>query len=240
MSNKLDQRIFKKIRDANKKYELIATGDKVAVGMSGGKDSMALLHYIMMLQEYTPLSFQVQPVYIDLGWGNDISVLTAFCKHAGVNLFMEKTNIRDIINDQEQMQSPCSLCANLRRGALNRTAKKLGCNKVALGHHLNDVTSTWLMSIAFEGRFRVFKPKTYLNRIDIEVIRPLIYVSEKEISSFMAARALQPVQNLCPVEGKTQRAFIGHVLQELESKIPNINVKIMSALEKIDNQSFWL
>ena len=95
MSNKLDQRIFKKIRDANKKYELIATGDKVAVGMSGGKDSMALLHYIMMLQKYTPLSFQVQPVYIDLGWGNDISVLTAFCKHAGVNLFMEKTNYSD-------------------------------------------------------------------------------------------------------------------------------------------------
>lgn len=238
-TKKLDKRIFGKIRNANLKYDLIENEDSVAVGVSGGKDSMALLYYLSLLRKYTPLHFQIIPVYLDLGWNNECRPLEEFCRHLDLQLNTVTTNIGTIVFDLRNEKSPCSLCSNLRRGALNRTAKDLGCNKVALGHHMDDVVNTLMMSILYEGRYHVFKPKTYLDRIDLHVIRPLIYVTEDEIKQFMRDNQLDAVKNLCPADGITKRNEIKEMMADLKNLYPDIYPKFISSIENIDAGSFW-
>jgi len=154
---RLQKYIFKQVRNANLNFGLIETGDRVAVGISGGKDSLTLLHFLALLQKYTPLDFEIRPVYLDLGWENDITAVQNYCESIGIPLLVEKTNIGQVVFNFRQEKNPCSLCSNLRRGALNRTAKSLGCNKVALGHHADDAVHTLFLSMLFEGRHSVFK-----------------------------------------------------------------------------------
>lgn len=239
MGKKINKYIFKQVRNACLNYKLIENGDRIAVGMSGGKDSITMLFFLDLLQKYTPLMFEIIPIYLDLGWDNDISGLRAACESLGLTLVVEPTNIGYVVFDARNESNPCSLCSNLRRGALNRKAKTLDCNKVALGHQLDDAVSTLLMSMLFEGRFHVFKPLTYLDRIGITVIRPLAYVEEKDILAFCASLPYPLVKNKCPADGYTKRTEVAEMVQDIESKYPGARKRLFSALTKADSDSFW-
>lgn len=239
MSKRLNKAIFGKIRDANIKYRLIEDGDRIAVGMSGGKDSLTLLYFLHLLNKYTPLNFDIVPIYLDLGWKNDISKLEEYCSRLNNLLIKEETNIAYVIFEARKEKNPCSLCSNLRRGALNRAAKQNACNKVALGHHMDDAVNTMLMSMIFEGRYHLFKPRTYLDRMDLTIIRPLIYVEEKEIISFVDSMDLTPIKNPCPADGYTKREEMKHLLEDIEFKYPGARKRFLNSIENVDPDSFW-
>ncbi len=231
--------MFRQVRNANLKYNLIENGDEVAVGMSGGKDSSMLLYLLHLLQKYTPLNFNIHPIYIDLGWDNKVDNLNDLCLNYNCTLHIEPTNIGEVVFDIRQEKSPCSLCANLRRGALNNTAKKLGCNKVALGHHLDDVVNTMFMSMLYENRYNIFKPCTYLDRIDITLVRPMIYIEEKNIIKLADYLNIKSAENRCPVDGHTKRNEIADLVNTIETIHPGAKKKFLSSIENINPQSFW-
>ena len=239
MSTRLEKSIFRKIRNANLKYGLIENGDRIAVGYSGGKDSYALLYFLQLLLKYTPLDFSLQPVYIDLGWKTDTVPLHETMGLLGVDLIEEQTNISDIVFGIRKGKNPCAICSHLRRGVLNRMAKKLNCNKVALGHHRDDVVNTLLISILFEGHFKVFKPITYLDQIDLHIIRPLLYVPEKEITSFAKAQNYVALGQECPAEGQTMRNEVDSWLNIMEEKHPQTRQNILKSIENVNQTSFW-
>ncbi|HRW12267.1 MAG TPA: tRNA 2-thiocytidine biosynthesis TtcA family protein [Syntrophomonas sp.] len=239
MNKTLNKKIFRDVRRANLKYKMVETGDRIAVGLSGGKDSTALLYFLSMLQQYTPLDFTLVPIYLDLGFDNDDSPLQQVCADLQLPLLVEKTNIGTIVFDIRQEKNPCSLCSNLRRGALNRVAKRNNCNKVALGHHADDAVDTLLMSMIFEGRYHLFKPVTYLDRIDITVIRPMILVSEQDIKRFCSSIAFLPVENRCPADGLTKREEIKTILADIESRCPGARQRILTSIANVDANSFW-
>jgi tRNA 2-thiocytidine biosynthesis protein TtcA len=239
MGKNLNKYIFKQVRNACLDYGLIENGDRIAVGASGGKDSVTLLHFLKLLQKYTPLKFEIIPIYLDLGWANDITGLQELCKGLELELVVEQTNIGYVVFEARHESNPCSLCSNLRRGALNRKAKSLHCNKVALGHHMDDAVTTLLMSMIFEGQFHVFKPLTYLDRMDITVIRPLVYVAEKDIRTFCSTLPYSLVKNKCPADGYTRRTEIEEIVREIEGKYPGARKRLFSALSKAQKESFW-
>jgi len=238
-NKRLTKRIFRKIRDANLRYHLIEDGDVVAVGISGGKDSLTLLHFLNLLRRYTPLNFELRPIMLDLGFGNDNSSAIEFCKERDLELLIVPTDISKIVFDIRQEKSPCSLCANLRRGQLNRTAKELGCNKVALGHHLDDAVSTLYMSIIYEQRFHFFKPMTWLDRIGLYKIEPMIYVEEKDIKQFVESEEIHPVHNNCPMDGITKRTDIQNFIDDISTRYPDFAIKMINAIENMDMDSLW-
>jgi len=239
MSNRRTKLIFRQIRDANLRYHLIENGDRVAVGMSGGKDSLTLLYFLRLLQQHTPLMFELVPIYIDLGWNNPTEPIQEFCTDLGLEMVINPTNIGEVVFHIKEDRHPCSLCANLRRGALNQLSKKLGCNKVALGHHLDDVVNTLLMSILFEGRYQVFTPKTWLDRIELTVIRPLIYVEERDIQLLADSLQFPVVQNLCPADDNTKRTEIADFMQAFEARFPGARRRFLSAIENVGPDAFW-
>lgn len=239
MSKRLVKKIFKQVRDANLKYHLIENGDQIALGLSGGKDSLTLLYFLWLLDKFTPLKFHVFPIHIDLGWDMDLNPLHEFCSSLGYPLIIEKTNIGQVVFDIRQENNPCSLCANMRRGALNNSAKKAGCNKVALGHHMDDVVNTLFLSMLYEDRFGVFKPLTYLDRVDITVIRPLVYVEEKDIDLFVQSAGIQVVENLCPADKISKRNEISKLLAMIESEHPGAKRSIMRSIENVNENNFW-
>jgi tRNA(Ile)-lysidine synthase TilS/MesJ len=239
INKKLNQRIFRDVRRANLKYKMVEDGDRIAVGLSGGKDSTALLYFLCMLQKYTPLNFTLLPVYLDLGLGADTGGMQELCESLGLPLLIEKTNIATVVFDIRQEKNPCSLCSNLRRGALNRVAKDQGCNKVALGHHADDAVDTLFMSLIFEGRYHLFKPVTYLDRMDITVIRPLIYVAEQDIKNFIAAIDFKVAKNPCPADGYTMRDEIKMIIADIDARYPGARRRILTSIENADSDSFW-
>lgn len=231
--------IYRQVRQACLSYGMITDGDKIAAGMSGGKDSMAMLALLALLQKYTPRKFEIVPVYIDLGWDNDITGLYDLCKSLGLSLVVEKTNIGVVVFKARQEKNPCSLCSNLRHGALNRVAKKLGCNKVALGHHLDDAVNTMFMSMLFTGRLHVFKPLTYLDRMDLTVIRPLVYVEESEVRNFCASLPFPVAVNNCPADGYSKRTEIAELMAEIEARYPGARRRCLKSLENAEPECFW-
>ena len=239
MSNRRIKIIFKKVRDANLNYHLIENGDRVAVGLSGGKDSFTMLYFLDLLQKHTPLLFEIVPIYIDLGWENEIDSLEDFCTSLGMDLIVEKTNIGRVVFETRKEQNPCSLCSNLRRGAMNRVAKRYNCNKVAMGHHLDDAVNTLFMSMLYESRFNVFKPSTYLSRADITMIRPLIYVEERDIRLFVESMELKTVKNRCPADVLTKRHEVAEILDQIETMHPGARRRILASLENIGPDCFW-
>ena len=236
---KLIKTILRKVRTASLNYHLVEAGDRIAVAMSGGKDSMALLYFLNLLKQRVPFAFELIPVYIDLGWENQVGPMTAFCSVLGYPLQVKFTAIGKIVFDLRQEKSPCALCANLRRGAINRTAAALGCNKVALGHHLDDAVNTLFMSLLYERRYRVFKPLTYLDRMDITFIRPFIYVEENEIKNFSTQMNIPSVPNQCPADGNTKRAEVSRLLNLMENAHPGLRQKILAGIEQAEPDSFW-
>lgn len=222
--------LFSKMRKASRDYALIEEDDHIAVALSGGKDSTVLLYALHILQKTLPCHFALKAVSIDMGWQNDFEPLRRFCDTIGVPLDIVPTDIGPIVFDERGEKNPCSLCARMRRGAVNRWAHDNACNKVALGHHMDDVIETVLMSLFYEGRLHTFAPKAYLSRMDVTVIRPLVLVAENDIRRIATRLDLPIIQNLCPADGFTTRSKEKKLIDALAKDNPLIRERMLSAV----------
>lgn len=232
------QKLLGKMRKICEKYALIEKNDKIAVGVSGGKDSLVLLSALKKYQQFCPVSFEVVAISIDLSNGKmDYSEIEKYCKKIDVPFYLEKTNVFEVVFDIRKEKNPCSLCANLRRGHLNSFAKNLGCNKVALGHHSDDLIETFVMSLFFEGRLYAFEPKSYLSRMDLNVIRPLLLATEEEILTL--AKDMPVIHNVCPANHTTQRENAKSLLSLFEKQYPNCKEKLLNAITNPERYSLW-
>ena len=225
------QQLMSPVRRAVSDFKMISEGDKIAVGLSGGKDSIALLSALAGLRRFYPEKFDVIAVRIDTGIAydkNEEKALYDHVKSLNVDYHVEPTQIYQVVFEERKEKNPCSLCANMRRGALNSTAKKLGCNKVALGHHADDLIETFFLSMIYEGRLSTFQPVTYLSKADLSVIRPLIYVKEHEILSFSKDKPI--LKNPCPVDKFTQREVVKETIKKLSGDYPLLKDNVFNAL----------
>ncbi|ACL77693.1 tRNA 2-thiocytidine(32) synthetase TtcA [Ruminiclostridium cellulolyticum] len=229
------QRILGQMRRVVQDYNMIEDGDRIAVGVSGGKDSMTLLTALRQLQNFYPKKFELEAISLTMGIGNaDFTPVVEYCKKIGVNYTIEETLIGKIIFEVRNEKNPCSMCANLRRGALHNKAKTLGCNKVALGHHRDDAVETLLLSTFYEGRIHTFSPVTYLDRKDLYLIRPLIYTEEKQIKSVVKSESLPIVKSPCHVDGKTKRQFIKDLILDLQKDNREIKSNLFGAIKRAE------
>ena len=212
---------------------MINDGDKIAVGVSGGKDSLTLLYGLSQLKLFYPNKFEIIAVTIDCGFDNiDLTEIKSLCEKLNVEYYIIPVNIKQIVFDIRKEKNPCSLCSKLRHGALNKAAKNLGCNKVALAHHLDDSAETFMLNLIYESRIGSFSPVTYLDRSDLILIRPLIYTPEHEIKSFVKGQNLPVVKNSCPADKYTKREEVKILLKDLSKKYRNFKYNIFSAIEK--------
>lgn len=214
------------------KYAMLQEGDRVAIGVSGGKDSSALLHIISLVQSQAPFPFSLQAIFVDLGWEMDISPLENLCSRLQVPFHREKTLIQKIVFEIRQEKNPCSLCAKLRRGALHKAAQDLGCNRVALGHHLDDVLQTFFLNLIYTGRMETFKPCTYLDRRGLYLVRPLIGLTQRTISSLVRRETLPEIKNPCPLAGETKRQEVGELVDFIVARYPFFYQRFSRSLEK--------
>lgn len=223
------RKIVSGMTKAIKNFNMIENGDKVAVGLSGGKDSLALLSALSAFQKFSGENFELIAITIDQTGGKEnFDGLKKFCESLQVPLYIEKTDIFEVVFDERKEKNPCSLCAKMRRGTLNSTAKSLCCNKVALAHHCDDLMETFFLSLFFEGRLSTFSPVTYLSNVDITAIRPLIYVSEEEIIN--ATKDFPILKNVCPANHKTKREEMKNLLKKLDQEFPNAKKQIKNAI----------
>lgn len=212
---------------------MIEEGDRIAVGVSGGKDSLTLLMALRQIQNFLPRKFHLEAVTLTMGIGEfDLTPVRELCSRIGVNYTIEETVIGKIIFEAREEKNPCSLCANLRRGALHNVAKELGCNKVALAHHRDDVVETVLLSMFYEGRYHTFSPVTYLERKDLYLIRPLVYTEEKLVKEFIKLNSVATVPSPCYINGKTKRRYIKELLTDMHKKNRDIKNNIFGALRR--------
>ena len=226
------QRVLSYIRRAADDYHMIESGDKIAVGISGGKDSLTLLYGLQGLMRFYPQPFTIHAVTVDLGFHNlDLTGIQELCSKLEVPYTIVKTDIADIIFHERKETNPCSLCAKMRKGALNEAIKKAGCNKIAYAHHKDDVVETMLMSLIFEGRFHTFNPVTYLDRMDLTVIRPLMYMSEQDVIGFVNKFQMPVVKSPCPADGHTKREYIKNLLQKLNQENPGVKERMFTAIQ---------
>lgn len=225
------QKMLSVMRKGITKYKLISDNDKIAVGVSGGKDSMTLLKLLAEYRRFSPEKFQLIAISIDLNFPDnktDFSPIKDFCDNLDVPLFVEKTDIGSIVFDIRKESNPCALCSKMRKGALNNLAKEKGCNKVALGHHRDDAIDTFLLSLLYEGRLSTFSPKSYLNKIDLVQIRPMIMIKESDILSY--SKSLPIVKSCCPANKLTKREFAKKLLKDIGKDIPNVRELMFTAL----------
>lgn len=228
-----------KVKHAVIDFEMIDEGDKVAVGISGGKDSMSLLYILLLLKRWSNFNFEIYPITVDLGFHTDYSPIREFCDRESLPYHIEPTHIGEIVFNLRHESNPCSLCANMRRGALHQAALKLGCKKVALGHHVDDLIETFFLNLCFTGRFATFKPKTYLDRTGLWLIRPLVYIHEETLSSLSRLEHLPVVKNFCPASGETEREEMKKIIAFLETRFPQIKERFLTALLKSENTDLW-
>ena len=227
------KRILGQVRKAIQDFDMIREGDRIAVGVSGGKDSLTLLLALNRLKDFYPVKFDLEAVTLTMGmFDTDLSSVADLCREIGVNYTIEETLIGRIVFDERQEKNPCSLCANLRRGALNNAAAKLGCNKVALAHNRDDVIETLLLSTFYEGRIHTFSPVTWLDRKGIHIIRPLIYVEEKLIKAFIRNSGINVVPNPCQANGRTKRQHIKELLHTMSKDHKRIKSTIFGAVTR--------
>ncbi len=235
------KRLLSFVRRAVDDYDMISEGDKIAVGVSGGKDSLALLCALARLRLFYPKKFDVVAITVDMGFeGGDFSPIQDFCKTLGVEYVIERTEIAKIIFDVRKESNPCSLCAKMRRGSLHAAAVNAGCNKVALGHHYDDAVETFMMNLFFEGRIGCFSPKSYLSNRKITLIRPLIYAQEKDVRYFARRQELPVLQSLCPEDHATERENMKKLLHELERENEGLRHRIFHAMCKGEVDGFAL
>jgi tRNA 2-thiocytidine biosynthesis protein TtcA len=233
------QKLLSKLRRCINDYILINEGDKIAVGLSGGKDSLTLLRLLKAYQRFSPEKFELIAITLDTGNGSNFQPLIDLCNEINVEYHIIKTDINEIVFNIRKEKNPCSLCAKMRRGALNDAAKQLQCNKVALGHNKNDAVETLLMSMFFEGRVSCFLPLTYLSRIDITVIRPMLYVNEREIKNLCTKLNLPIVKNPCPADGNTKRQYMKDLTYNLEKDIPGLKDRLLGCLTNTEQLQLW-
>ena len=222
------------VRRAVDDYDMIQEGDRVAVGVSGGKDSMMLLLALRHLQRFYPKHFEVEAITIELGFeGMDFAPVAALCEELAIPYTCLKTDIKEVVFDVRQEDNPCSLCAKMRRGALNGAIRERGISKLALGHHFDDAVETFMMSLLFEGRISCFRPVTYLDRSGVTQIRPLIYCGEQRIANVAAALAVPIVENPCPQDKGSKRYEIKTLLAALCRDYPDMKSKIFGAMQRM-------
>lgn len=214
-------------------YQMIPPGAKVAVGVSGGKDSMTLLYLLAQLRRFYPGGFELEAITLDMGFeGMDFGPLEEFCRQIEVPFTLKHTQMKQVIFDIRKESNPCALCAKMRRGALNDAALALGCRIVALGHHFDDVAETVMLSLFYEGRFNCFAPVTYLSRKDINCIRPMLYIPEWDILRFARRQDLPVVESACPADKNTKREEIKTLLAGLEKSNPGLRGRIVGAVQR--------
>lgn len=224
------QKLMGLVRRCVEDYNMIQPGDKIAVGVSGGKDSLVLLQLLAGLRQYS--DFSLEAVTIDMGLGMDYSGVQAFCDRLEVPYTIVKTQIGPIIFDHRKEKNPCSMCSKMRRGALNQAILDRGIHKIALGHHYDDAVETFLMSLLFEGRISCFQPVTDLDRTGVIQIRPMLYIHEKTVDNFAARMALPVVENRCPVDKTTKREEIKQLIYSLSQTYPDMKERIFGAMQR--------
>ncbi len=225
------QQLYSYARRAIDDYQMIENGDKIAVGISGGKDSLTLLYALHGLRRFYPQKFELIAITVNLGYREfNVEPLRELCVKLEIPYKVIDTDIADIVFNKNPNENPCSLCAKLRKGALNDAAKKLGCNKVAYAHHKDDIIETMILSLIFEGRFHSFSPKTFLDRTELTVIRPLMYLSEADVIGFKNKMELPIVKNPCPVDGHTKRQYAKDLLRKLNLEHPGTKDRMFTAI----------
>ena len=219
---------------------MIQNGDRVAVGVSGGKDSITLLYALRLYQYFAKAKFELVGITLDMGlFHPDTSVLQAFCQREGIEYVVQETQIGNIVFEARKESNPCALCSNLKRGALHNAAIANGCNKVALGHHFDDVLETLLMSLLYEGRFNTFSPVTYMERKNIHVIRPMVYASEMDVIGACRKHELPVFKSGCPADGETKREEMKQLVREIVRRYPDFKAKALTALKTKETQHLW-
>ena len=226
------QKLIGLVRRCVEDYHMIQAGDRVGVGVSGGKDSLALLVFLAELKKYFPEPFYLEAITIDMGLGMDYSGIEALCRELEVPFTLVKTQIAPIIFDHRKEKNPCSMCAKMRRGALNQTLLERNLNKLALGHHYDDAVETFLMSLLFEGRISCFQPVTDLDRTGIIQIRPMLYIHEKTVDSFALRKNLPVLENRCPVDKTTKRTEVKELIYQLSATYPDLKERIFGAMQR--------
>lgn len=227
------QRLLSYVRRAVDDYHMIDEGDRIAIGVSGGKDSICLLIALKHLQRFYPKHFEIEAITVSLGLpGAKYDDIQALCDSIGVHYTVVETDIGKIIFEERKEKNPCSLCAKMRKGALNDMAEKLGCNKVALGHNKDDVVETFFMSLFYEGRLNCFAPVSFLDRKKIYSIRPLMYVPEDDCRDFVARSDLHIVKNPCLADGNTKRQETKELLDELSGRYDHLQEKVFGAIKR--------
>lgn len=234
------QQLLSYVRRAIDDYHMIEPGDKIAVGISGGKDSLTLLMALSALRRFYPIPFELYAITVDLGFDNlNLEEIQKFCQEQNVEYQILKTDIAKIIFEERKETNPCSLCAKMRKGALNEAIKAAGCNKVAYAHHKDDVVETMLMSLIYEGRFHTFAPVTYLDRMEVTVIRPLMYMNEADVIGFVNKNQIPVVKSPCPADGHTKREYVKLLLRQLNQKNPGVKERMFSAIQN-GNMKGWV
>lgn len=226
------QKLLSAMRRAISDYHMIESGDRIAVGLSGGKDSVALLALLAAFRKFSPDPFELTAIHIDSGFGTppeQFDVMQRYCESLGVEWVLEHTEIAQIL-DIRQEKSPCSLCAKMRRGALNTVAISHGCNKLALGHHADDIAETFLLSMIYEGRLNTFSPVTYMSKSNMTLIRPLMYIEEKYLSGLARRYELPVIENACPRDKHTQREKVKQFLQSMDEQFEGAKQHMLTAL----------
>lgn len=227
------QKLVGLLRRCVEDYRMIEDGDRIGVGVSGGKDSLALLVLLAELRKYNHKSFALEAITVDMGLGMDYSQIEMLCKEMEVPFHLVKTEIGPIIFDHRKEKNPCSMCSKMRRGALNQALLDNGLNKLALGHHYDDAVETFMMSLIYEGRISCFQPVTDLDRTGIIQIRPMLYIHEKTIDSFATRQNLPVLTNRCPVDKNTKREEIKQLVYNLSATYPDLKERIFGAMQRL-------
>ena len=232
------QQLLSPFRRAVNDYKMIQDGDKIAVGVSGGKDSLVLLTLLRHFQKYFDVKFDLLAVTIDMGFtDNAFAPVAEYCIQIGVEYDVVKTDIAEIVFDIRKETNPCSLCSKMRRGALNSEIVAKGFNKLALGHHLDDVVETFMLSLFYEGRLNTFQPTSYMSRSGVTLIRPMIYLAEKDISGL--AKTMPVVKSSCPADKNTEREKMKQLLNDLSKTYPDLPQKFANAIMHPERYNLW-
>lgn len=227
------QHLLSYVRRAVQDYNMIAEGDRIAIGISGGKDSLILALALSHLKRFYPKSFEIMGITVSLGFDNfDLSEVSSFFDTLQVPFYVCNTQIAQIIFEERKESNPCSLCSKMRKGALYEEAKKMGCTKIALGHNKDDISETLLMSLFYEGRIHTMAPVTYMDQVDLHIIRPLIYAPEKDIRGFVKKEGLPVVKSPCPADGQTKRETTKELIASLQRDIPRLPEHLFGAIQR--------
>lgn len=231
--------LWKPVGQAITSYNMIQEGDKIAIGLSGGKDSVTLLTVLSEIKKFSPVKFDIVGITVDLGFGTSLDPIRDYCREQGIPWACVHTQIGPIVFEYRQEPNPCSLCSKMRNGALHSAAKQMGCNKVALAHHLDDAIETFFLCLFYERRIKTLQPVSYLSRRDLTLIRPLIYVREKSIENFARTFQLPVIPNRCPANHNTKREEMKQLVDYLEHKFPGVRSRLLTAFSNAKPDYLW-